>query len=67
MKNENMKNELERIKRDLEEVFKISQEDYSKDKSRYNMGIMVGIRYAKEELERILEESTSEAAQTHGE
>lgn len=54
MRNENMKKELERIKRDLDEVFKIAQEDYTKDKSRYNMGIMVGIEYAKEEVERLI-------------
>lgn len=57
MKNEIMKKELERIIRDLEEVFMIAQEDYSNDKSRYNIGVMVGIKYAKRELERMTEES----------
>lgn len=54
MTDEIMKKELQRIVDELDELFDMLNEDYSKDKSRYNMGLMVGIGYARRELERVV-------------
>ncbi len=53
MNDETIQKEIERIRLDLEELFKTVHEDYLRDKSRYNMGVMVGIGYASRELERV--------------
>lgn len=54
MSDENMKKELQRIMMELEELFDIAHEDYAMDKSRYNIEVMVGIGYARRELEKVV-------------
>jgi hypothetical protein len=53
MDDENVRKELQLIMAELEELFQLANDDYSMDKSRYSIGLMVGVGYAKRELERV--------------
>ncbi|WP_134704589.1 hypothetical protein [Ammoniphilus sp. YIM 78166] len=58
MRNENMIRDISRVMTDLDEMLKIAQADYSLDPNRYHIGIMVGIGYAKKELDKIIEQGS---------
>ncbi|MEW9668593.1 hypothetical protein [Ammoniphilus sp. 3BR4] len=55
MKDEHIQKELLRIADELKELFELTQEDFTLDKSRYNIGVMVGLEYARTELHKILD------------
>ncbi len=56
MRDEKAIRDILRIMTELDEMLKIAQADYSLDKNRYHIGIMVGLGYAKKELDKILEQ-----------
>jgi hypothetical protein len=50
----NIKEELQRITEELKELFELVNEDCRLDKDRYNVGVLVGIAYAKKELDKLI-------------
>ncbi|WP_391557504.1 hypothetical protein [Robertmurraya sp.] len=61
MNRDNIEEDLRRITKELEHLLEMVHEDYSNERAyamcQYNMGLMVGIGYAKRELEKMISSS----------
>jgi hypothetical protein len=54
MNEANIKEELQRFTEELKELFELETEDCRADHDRYNVGVLVGIEYAYQELDRLV-------------
>jgi hypothetical protein len=56
MVNENIKVELQKITDELDLLYQLTVEDYLNEKSRYYIGVLAGIDYARMELQKLVED-----------
>lgn len=54
MTNENIKIELLKITNELDLLYELTVEDYFSEKSRYYIGVLAGIDYARVELLKLV-------------
>jgi hypothetical protein len=54
MTNENIKIELLKITNELDLLYELTVEDYFSEKSRYYIGVLAGIGYARIELLKLV-------------